>query len=276
MIARLGKARFILCAALVLVLCAAIIVGANGIKLPQATGKSVKKDGKLTVDASNMSEGYIMVKAKKTSKKLRVRVSTAGAKLLYWLNGDGEYEVYPLQFGSGKYKVELFEHVKGKDYSKEGTVKLTAKMADELSCFLYPNQYVNYDENTACVKQAQEMCKNMKDQGEIYKAVCTYVLQNFIYDYIKSVSVQSMSQQMPDIDGCWKNRMGICQDLAAMTCAMLRSQGVPARLMIGTVGANTYHAWVVAVVNGEERFFDPTAEMNASNKNETYTTERYY
>ena len=120
MIARLGKARFIVCAALVLVLIAAVIaVGADGLKLPEATGKTVKKDGKLTVDASNMSEGYIMVKAKKTSKKLRVRVSTAGAKLLYWLNGDGEYEVYPLQFGSGKYKVELFEHVKGKTIQKK-------------------------------------------------------------------------------------------------------------------------------------------------------------
>ena len=276
MIARMGKTRFIVCATLILVLCAAIIAVAIGLKLPQATGKSVKKDGKMTVDCSNMSEGYIMVKAKKTTKKLRVRVSTAGAKLLYWLNGDGEYEVLPLQFGSGKYKVELFEHVKGKDYSKEGTLKLSAKMPDELSCFLYPNQYVNYNENTACVKYAQEMCKDMKDQGEIYKTVCTYVLQNFIYDYIKSVSVQSMSQQMPDIDYCWTNRMGICQDLSAMTCAMLRSQGIPARLMIGTVGANTYHAWVVAVVNGEEKFFDPTAELNASNKNETYSTERYY
>ena len=265
MIARLGKARFILCAALVLVLCAAIIVGANGIKLPQATGKSVKKDGKLTVDASNMSEGYIMVKAKKTSKKLRVRVSTAGAKLLYDLNNEGEYEAFPLQFGSGKYQVSLYENVKGKDYSKEGSVKLSVKMNDELSCFLYPNQYVNYNENTACVKEAQAMCKDMTDQGEIYKTVCSFVLKNFIYDYIKSVSVQSMSQQMPDIDGCWDNRMGICQDLSAMTCAMLRSQGIPARLMIGTVGANTYHAWVVAVVNGEERFFDPTAELNASN-----------
>ena len=70
--------------------------------------------------------------------------------------------------------------------------------------------------------------------------------------------------------------MGICQDLSALTCAMLRSQGVPARLMIGTVGANTYHAWVVAVVNGEEKFFDPTAELNASSKTDTYTTERYY
>ena len=276
MIARMGKTRFIICAALVLVLCAAIVAAAIGLKLPEATGKKVQKDGKLTIDCSNMDEGYIMVKAKKTSKKLRVRVSTAGAKLLYWLNGDGEYEVFPLQFGSGKYKVELFEHVQKKDYSKEGTIKLSAKMPDELSCFLYPNQYVWYNEDTACVKFADDLCKDMTDQGDIYKTVCTYVLQNFIYDYIKSVSVQSMSQQMPDIDYCWDNRMGICQDLSAMTCAMLRSQGIPARLMIGTVGANTYHAWVVAVVNGEERFFDPTAELNASNKNETYTTERYY
>ena len=276
MIARMGKTRLIVCVVLILALCTSAVVSAVGLKIPEATGKKVQKDGKMTIDASNMSEGYIMVKAKKTDKKLRVRVSTAGAKLLYWLNGNGEYEVFPLQFGSGKYKVELFEHVKGKDYSKEGTVKLSAKMKDELSCFLYPNQYVNYNANTACVKYADELCKDMKDQGEIYKAVCTYVLQNFIYDYIKSVSVQSMSQQMPDIDYCWNNRMGICQDLSAMTCAMLRSQGIPARLMIGTVGANTYHAWVVAVVNGEERFFDPTAELNASNKNETYTTERYY
>ena len=276
MIARMGKTRLAICVTLILVICAAIVVVAIGLKLPEATGKTIKKDGKMTIDCSNMSEGYIMVKAKKSSKKLKVQIATAGAKLNYNLNGDGEYEVFPLQFGSGKYQIKLYEHVKGKSYSEEGKVKLSVKMPDELSCFLYPNQYVSYDENTACVKQAQEMCKDMSDQTEIYKAVCTYVLQNFVYDYIKSVSVQSMSQQMPDIDGCWENRMGICQDLAALTCAMLRSQGIPARLMIGTVGSNTYHAWVVAVVNGEEKFFDPTAELDASNKNETYTTERYY
>ena len=276
MIARMGKKRFAICVTLIVVLCAAIIAAAIGLKLPEATGKTVKKDGKMSIDCSNMTEGYVMVKAKKSSKKLKVQIATAGAKLNYNLNGDGEYEVFPLQFGSGKYQISLFENAGGKKYSKEGSVKLSVKMPDELSCFLYPNQYVWYDENTACVKYAQEMCKDMSDQSEIYKAVCTYVIQNFIYDYIKSVTVQSMSQQMPDIDGCWENRMGICQDLSAMTCAMLRSQGIPARLMIGTVGSNTYHAWVVAVVNGEEKFFDPTAELDASNKNETYTTERYY
>ena len=274
MIARMGKTRFIVCATLVLVVCAALIAVALGLNLPEATGKAVKKDGKMTVDCSNMSEGYLMVKAKKTSKRLKLQIATSGAKLNYDLNSDGEYEVFPLQFGSGKYQVSLFENVSGKKYSKEGTVKLNVKMPDELSCFLYPNQYVSYDENTACVQHATEMCKGMSDQKDIYKAVCNYVTSNFVYDFIKSVTVKP--GQLPQIDECWTSKMGICQDLSAMTCAMLRSQGIPARLMIGTVGANTYHAWVVAVVNGEEKFFDPTAELNASSKTDTYTTERYY
>ena len=132
MIARMGRTRFIMCALLILVLCAAVIFAAFGIKLPEASGKTVKKDGKMTIDCSNMSEGYIMVKAKKSSKKLKVQIATAGAKLNYNLNGNGEYEVFPLQFGSGKYQIKLYEHVKGKSYSEEGKVKLSVKMPDEL------------------------------------------------------------------------------------------------------------------------------------------------
>ena len=274
MIARMGKTRFIVCATLVLVVCAALIAVALGLNLPEATGKTVKKDGKMTVDCSNMSEGYLMVKAKKTSKRLKLQIATSGAKLNYDLNSDGEYEVFPLQFGNGKYQVSLFENVSGKKYSKEGTVKLNVKMPDELSCFLYPNQYVSYDENTACVQEAQKICEGITNQEEIFDIVRKYVMKNFNYDYIKSVTVKP--GLLPQIDECWKNKMGICQDLSALTCAMLRSQGVPARLVIGTVGSNTYHAWVVAVVNGDNRFFDPTAEMNASSKNEQYSTERYY
>ena len=274
MIAGKGRARTAVCVVLVLVICASLLTLAAGINLPKASGKSVKKDGKMVVDCSNISEGYIMVKAKKTSKRLKLQISTADAKLNYDLNSDGEYEVFPLQLGNGKYQVSLFENVTGKKYAKEGSVKLSVKMKDTLSCFTYPNQYVNYDENTACVKQSLAMCKGMKDQAEIYRTVCKYIKDNFVYDFMKSVSVKA--GQLPDIDDCWKKKMGICQDLSAMTCAMLRCQGIPARLMIGTVGANTYHAWVVAVVNGKEQFFDPTAELNASSKTETYTTERYY
>ncbi len=275
MAARMGRKRLIICATLILAVCAAIVVAAIGLNMPEATGKTVKKDGKMTVDCSNMSQGYIMVKGQKSSKRLKIQIATAGVKLNYDLNGDGEYEAFPLQFGSGKYQISLYENASGKKYAKEGTVKLSVKMPDELSCFLYPNQYVSYDENTPCVKYTQEeLCKGMKDKEEIYETVCNYVKTHFVYDFIKSVTVKP--GQLPEIDECWETKRGICQDLSAMTCAMLRSQGIPARLMIGTVGANTYHAWVLAVVNGENKFFDPTAELNASSKAEQYTTERYY
>ena len=46
MTARMGRKRFIWCAALILALCAAIIVAATGLRLPEAKGKTVKKDGK--------------------------------------------------------------------------------------------------------------------------------------------------------------------------------------------------------------------------------------
>ena len=114
MTARKSRGRAALFIALILLACAAVAAIAIALNLPQATGKTVKKNGKLVIDCSNMSEGYIMVKAKKSSKRLKVQVATAGAKLNYDLNGDGEYEVFPLQFGSGKYQVSLFENAGGK------------------------------------------------------------------------------------------------------------------------------------------------------------------
>jgi hypothetical protein len=244
------------------------------IRMPQ-TGKTVKTNGDLSVDCSHMDEGYVMVKGKKTNKRLKLRVKTVDSTLNYDLNIDGEYEVFPLQFGSGKYQISLYRNASGKKYSEEGKVGLNVKMGDPLSCFLYPNQYVNYNEETECVIKATELCAGMTDQAEIYKTICDFMKSGyFVYDFVKSVSVKA--GVLPDIDGCWSKHMGICQDLSAVTIAMLRSQGVPARLMIGTLGSSTYHAWVTAVVNGEEKFFDPTAELNASSKTDTYTTERYY
>ena len=183
--------------------------------------------------------------------------------------------MFPLQFGKVNYTVTLYRNVEGKKYKEVGQVTVSPKgMEDDLRCFLYPNQYVNYTPQTECVKMACELCKDMTSQAEIYKTVCKYVLSNFGYDFIKSVTVKP--GMLPDINECWEKKMGICQDLSALTCAMLRSQGVPARLVIGTLSSGTPHAWVLAVVDGEDKFFDPTAELGASAKTDTYTTERWY
>ena len=259
--------------AFALVICVVVCSYAE-VLMPEATGKKVQKDGKLLVDSSNCSEGYIMVRTKKDNKRMKLRITMGGSSLNYDINSDGNFEVFPLQF-AGRNSDPVWRNVEGKKYKEVGKVVVQPKdMTDELRCFLYPNQYVNYTADTECVKVAGDLCKDLTEAKDIFKTVTKYVVSNFSYDFIKSVTVKS--GELPDIEYCWEKKMGICQDLSAMTCAMLRSQGVPARLMIGTLGSGTPHAWVLAVVDGEDTFFDPTAELNATNKTDTYTTERWY
>ena len=95
-------------------------------------------------------------------------------------------------------------------------------------------------------------------------------------DLLKKIhSVELKPGEMPDIQGCFENKMGICQDLSAMIVAMLRSQGISSRLMIGYADAN-YHAWTSTNIDGEELFYDPTAAMNAIAVPSEYSLERYY
>ena len=270
-----GKLVLGILAMLVLVVCT-FVFSLSEVLMPVASGKKVLKADKLTVDASNADQGYIMVKGPKTKTRLKVTVEITGSKLQYDLNGDGEYEVFPLQLGRTKYTVSLWRQVEGKKYGKIGQVKVAPKMEDELSCFLYPNQYVNYKKDSPCVKEANEVCKGLETNKEKFYAIWDYIVKNFQYDYVKAVTVAGSSGMLPDIEGCWKGKKGICQDLSAVACAMMRSQGIPARLMIGQLGSGTPHAWVMAWVDGEDIFFDPTAEKNASNKSDSYTILRWY
>ena len=259
-------------AAIVLVL-ALTAMCLSEILLPER-GKKTKSKDDLTIDCSHMDQGYVMVKSAKSKKKLKLRVKKGETTLTYDLNTEGDYEVFPLQYGNGKYAFTLYKNVSGKKYAEAGKITLTAEMPDPLTALLYPNQYINYTAESACVKEAMAICAGMTEQSRIFKTVCDYMKTHFVYDYIKSVSVKPGT--LPDLEESWEKRMGICQDLSAIMVAMLRSQGVPARMEIGTLNTSTYHAWVVAIVDGKEEFFDPTAALNAVNREDTYTLERYY
>ena len=49
-------------------------------------------------------------------------------------------------------------------------------------------------------------------------------MKTFSYDYIKAINIKA--GMLPDIPGTWDKRMGVCQDLAAIMCCMLRTQGI--------------------------------------------------
>ena len=240
---------------------------------PESSGEVIQSDGKLVIDASHMDLGYVMccVDAP-TDRSLKIRVTFSnGAQLMYDLNNAGDYEVFPLQLGSGNYEFALFQSAKGGKYSAEGKITLQAKLSDENAAFLVPNQYVDYVQTTNAVLKSDELAT----QGDIYNRVCDFMSGEFSYDFARA---KMISQQggffLPDIENCFDARSGVCQDLSAIMVCMLRVQGIPARLMIGYAD-KYYHAWTVALVDGQEVFFDPTAAINALQASK-YTIERFY
>ena len=236
-------------------------------------GSYVVQDGNLVVDISNISQGYFFARvAWQTSSKLKLRVVIGNTTLDYDLPGTGDSIVVPLQMGTGYYEATLYENVSGKKYAAAGYVGFWAELEREDIAFLYPNQYVDYDLLSKAVEQAEILCAGKSDR-DVYNTVCKYVTSSFVYDFIKALSVKP--GMLPDIEETFQKKMGVCQDLSAVTCCMLRTQGIPARLIIGYADDN-YHAWVVTELDGEELFFDPTAELNAISKVLEYTVERFY
>lgn len=248
-------------------------LAAEGARWPAPPGPSLRTDGKLQVDASNSAQGYILAALQKANKhKMKLRVAKDQQTLTYDLNGQGEFEVFPLQLGSGKYEITLYENVSGKNYANAGKITISVEMPDAEACFLYPNQYVHYTIESEAVGKADALCAG-KSAKDAYEAVCGFMSGSFVYDYVKAVTIKA--GVLPDIDGSYSKKMGVCQDLSAIMCCMLRTQGLPARLMIGYADAN-YHAWVTVKLDGKEYFFDPTAAVNGIGKVANYSVERYY
>ena len=236
-------------------------------------GGYVVQDGNLVTDISNTSQGYFMARtAWQTSSKLKLRVITGGTTLDYDLPGTCDYIVVPLQMGSGYYEATLYENVSGKKYAAVGCIGFYAELVRENIAFLYPNQYVDYDILSQAVEQAELLCAGKSDR-EIYDTIHKYITSSFVYDFIKALSVKP--GMLPDIEDTFQKKMGVCQDLSAVTCCMLRTQGIPSRLVIGYAD-DSYHAWVVTELDGEELFFDPTAELNAISRVLEYSVERFY
>lgn len=243
-------------------------------KWPAEPSGNLQTSGKLVADLSNAKEGYFLAAiTAPTNHKMKMRVQKGDVTMTYDMNLKGEYDIFPLQLGSGHYDILLYENVSGKKYSQAGYLGLDVQLDREDAAFYYPNQYVDYTILSAAVAKAAELCDGMTDPLQIYETLCNYMKTSFLYDYVKAVTVQAGA--LPDIDGSYEKKMGVCQDLSAILACMLRTQGLPCRLIIGYADKQ-YHAWTTTEINGKEYFFDPTAALNAIATVKDYSVERYY
>ena len=215
-------------------------------RVPDASGAVTFSGGGATIDASNTSNGYLMVKYGGGSQRIKVQI-TKNTTYTYDLNARNSYEVYPITEGNGTYSVKVFENVSGNQYAQLMSQTISVSLTNEFAPFLYPNQYVNFNSASQAVAVAAQLAAE-KDQLGIVKAVYDYVIGHVTYDYGKAQTVQS--GYLPNVDSTLASGTGICFDYAALMTSMLRSQDIPTKLVIGYTG-NLYHAWVSVYIDGE-------------------------
>lgn len=204
---------------------------------------NIYKGSKSEIDASATDDGYVRIKyLKETSKKLKVIIEKDTEKYTYDLNSKGEYDIYPLQMGDGKYKIRVYENLSGNKYAVKQTVTITVKLKDVNAPFLASNQYVNYTDASETIKKAAELTEGKETDFEKIDVIYDYIITNITYDNDKAKSVKS--GYLPSVDEILKLNKGICFDYASVMAAMLRSQGIPAKLATGySSNLNVFHAW---------------------------------
>ena len=246
--------------------------------VPKASGEVVYNNEYAVVDASNVSEGYVIVRYIGSSNKVKLQI-TGSDETTYTYNlstTEPLDEVFPLQSGDGQYLVNVYENIEGTQYSMVFTKPIDVTLSDEFLPFLYPNQYVNFTADNNAVKEASNLSFPCNSDLEVVSSIYNYIIANVVYDYEEAETVQS--GYIPDVDEVLETKKGICLDYAVLMSSMLRSQRIPTRMEVGYAGT-AYHAWIstyideIGWVNGMIEFdgntwslMDPTFASNTEEK----------
>ena len=208
---------------------------------PTASGVLTKSAGKATIDYSNTKDGYVMVNYNAaTAKRLKVQIKGPATTYPYDLM-PGQWEVFPLTEGNGSYQTCVYENVSGTRYSTLVSAKFNVTLTNEFVPFLQPSQYVDYSAAPNTVDKAAEVVQGKTKTLDKVKAVYDFVISHLTYDHQQAATVQS--GYVPNLDAVLEKKTGICFDYAAMMTGMLRSQGIPCKMVFGYVGT-AYHAWI--------------------------------
>lgn len=214
---------------------------------PSADGVNVYQNDFASIDASNTSQGYVMVKYNGANEKVKLQITCPDQSCYTYLISDrGAYDTFPLTAGNGSYTLQVLENVAGDTYTVSLAQSINVSIEDEFLPFLYPNQYVNFHTDSKAVSKGSDLAKDTYSDLDVVQNIYNYVIKNISYDTEKAQNVSY--GYVPDVDDTLSSKKGICFDYAALMTSMLRSQNIPTKLEVGYSG-DAYHAWISTYID---------------------------
>lgn len=264
---KFGHIAALASAALLAVCLAATLGGCGGGGADSTSGESYSVPSKIedatfhkdkattqndaSIDTSAASQGYVAVQATNSSR-LKFQVVYGEASYNYDLDNGGETLICPLNMGDGSYTFRVMQNTSGNSYVEIAAVEESVSLEDEFAPYLRPNMYANFSESSECVSIARELAADAQNEGDVVEAVYTYITENISYDSAKAAELTDVTGYVPDPDETLSSGTGICLDYACLAASMLRSLGIPCKIITGYVSPDgVYHAWNQVYIDGE-------------------------
>ena len=215
-------------------------------------------DAKI-IDESDVAKGIIKVNySTNYQSKYKLAIEKDGQKQYFDLAANTA-QSFPLIYDNGSYTIKIMQNTSGNSYKSVYTQKIDAYIADDTAMYLASTAAVNWSEQMMAIKKAEELTKNLQTDKEKFDAIYNYVIKNYSYDYNKAATVKP--GYMPDIEKIYESKSGICYDYSVLFASMLRSQGIPAKVVKGSSTlVNEYHAWNEVFIDGNWIIVDTTVD----------------
>lgn len=230
-----------------------------------------------------------------TDKKVKLLVQHDTKKYYYNLSNKPDFVSFPLQLGNGSYDIKIYENTVGSKYRKVQSKSGSISLKDQKVVFLNSIQQIEWYNDDVAIEFAKELLDTYKRdrypqivQRDIYglesiqlsdrekiDVFYNYVVENISYDYDK---IQTLKYDyIPDIDTILDDQSGICYDYSVLLSAMLRSQGIPSKLVKGYSSfTDVYHAWNEIYLSDEDRWVvvDTTFDSYMYRRRRNYSFEK--
>lgn len=195
------------------------------------------------LDTTEVDKGVVGVTYDKpANKRMKVMIQKGQDKYTYDLIQTNKEENFPLQLGNGSYKISLLEQTQGTKYRLVGAETIDVQVAVAQDVYLTSTQNVNWNKDDDAIKAAQTMVKGITVPNQKIDKYYGHMVDGYAYAYDKLATLPST--YLPNIDTTYADKEGICYDFSSLYASMLRSQGVPTKLVKGyATTAEGYHAW---------------------------------
>ena len=206
--------------------------------------ESAEGNDAVSIDLSCIQEGYIATHVE-ADAKVKLQVLKDEETYTYTVQM-GRDEIFPLQCGNGDYIFRFMKNVEDNKYIEIYRCEANVVLENDFDPFLRPNQYADFYDGRTCVDVARSLAEEASSDVDFVGKVYQYVCKSIKYDDDKAQDAVDgkLKGYVPDPDRTLEQKRGICFDYACLAASMLRSQGIPTKIIFGYVAPDDlYHAW---------------------------------